>query len=195
MTPVQDGTIWEGQTNLASGAGTQLFAGHTNAAEARRALIQFDVAGSIPAGSSIVSARASITINRFPSGGGSPATFSLHRVLEAWGTGSSIAGGQGGRGGQAVSGDVTWTHRELGSTRWATDGGAFVSEASGQTTSGAWVSNDALVADVQGWLTDPGANHGWIIIGAESGNGTARRFSSSEDTSPPTLTIVFVSGG
>lgn len=194
LTPSQDGTIWQGEGNLASGAGTQLFAGNTNNGEARRALIKFDLAG-IPAGSTIASAEAKIFINRSPRDGGSPATFKLHRLEADWGTAASVASGQGGRGGPATDGDVTWTHRSRNATRWSVDGGDFVATATAETTSGTWSSSDSLVADVQAWLDAPESNHGWIVIGVEAGDGTARRFSSSEGSSPPILTIVFVTGG
>jgi hypothetical protein len=48
------------------------------------------------------------------------------------------------------------------------------------------------VADVQGWLTNPSTNFGWIIIGNEGGTGTSKRFDSREnDTTAnrPQLTV------
>jgi hypothetical protein len=44
-----------------------------------------------------------------------------------------------------------------------------------------WESNPALVADVQGWADDPDRNFGWILVGSESQNRTAKRFDSKEN--------------
>ncbi len=195
LTPVLDGTIWENEGATANGAGPHLYAGNNRGSQARRALIKFDISGAVPAGSTIVSASAQLITTQSPQGGGSPAMFSLHRLLAEWNTNSSNAGTPGGSGAGAVDSDVTWTHRELGGAEWATVGGDFEPIASAETLLSTWESNTALVADVQAWLDDPIANHGWMVIGIESGRQTVRRFSSSEGSSPPTLTIVFVTGG
>jgi MYXO-CTERM domain-containing protein len=38
-----------------------------------------------------------------------------------------------------------------------------------------------MTADVQGWVDNPASNHGWILIGNESGPFTAKRFESREN--------------
>ena len=51
----RDATLYESLAgNLANGAGTGVFIGVTGQPAARRALLRFDVAGSIPAGSKIL---------------------------------------------------------------------------------------------------------------------------------------------
>ena len=43
-----------------------------------------------------------------------------------------------------------------------------------------WGSTPGMVADVQGWLDQPGANFGWILIGDETGPQTVKNFASRE---------------
>jgi len=57
-----------------------------------------------------------------------------------------------------------------------------------------WGTNAAMVADVQSWLASPSTNFGWIVVGDESANLTAKRFGSREHPDPnlrPRLTIVY----
>ena len=49
-----------------------------------------------------------------------------------------------------------------------------------------------MVADVQGWLDNPASNFGWLMLGDESTNLTAKRFDTRESTSPPVLAITYV---
>src|SRR5947209_14545733 len=57
LTPSKDNTLYQ-TTNgsLSNGSGVHIFAGATNRRELRRALIAFDVARQIPAGSRIIRA-------------------------------------------------------------------------------------------------------------------------------------------
>jgi hypothetical protein len=51
-----------------------------------------------------------------------------------------------------------------------------------------------LVADVQAWVNGTASNYGWIVIGNESGAGTAKGFASREATTTsqrPQLTITY----
>lgn len=55
-------------------------------------------------------------------------------------------------------------------------------------------SNPQLIADVQSWLLDPANNHGWIIVGPEGDEQTARRIDSRESASimsRPLLTVQY----
>ena len=52
-----------------------------------------------------------------------------------------------------------------------------------------------MVADVQGWIDNPGSNNGWMVIGDEVNPTTARRFDSSEGGSPPQLVVDFTPTG
>jgi hypothetical protein len=38
-----------------------------------------------------------------------------------------------------------------------------------------------MATDVQGWIADPASNFGWILIGDEGQDGTAKMFASGED--------------
>jgi hypothetical protein len=190
FTPSQDGTLWEGESNTASGAGTGLFVGRNNGGQPRRVLFMFDLS-AIPADATVDSVAVAISVNRSPRSGAQSAPFSLHRVNASWGEGASVAPGQGGRGITALAGDATWTRRFLGAERWTTPGGDFVAASSGTNTSGQWATSVELTADVQAWVTDPAANFAWIIIGDETTDKTARRLSSREGSVPPTLTITY----
>jgi hypothetical protein len=59
VPPLKDNTIYGESNDLSNGAGTSLFAGVTAMSAIRRALLAFDVAGTLPAGSTITSARSS----------------------------------------------------------------------------------------------------------------------------------------
>ena len=69
INPVADATLYEELSTNANGAGIHIFSGHTatqnNGAE-RRALIKFDIAGSIPGGVTIDDATVSIRMNKDP---------------------------------------------------------------------------------------------------------------------------------
>ena len=88
----KDNTLYEDILGLLSnGEGAHFFTGFTARAQIRRGLVAFDVAGAIPAGSTITSVTLTLHMSRavggeFPVG--------LHRVLKDWGEGESDAPGQ-----------------------------------------------------------------------------------------------------
>jgi MYXO-CTERM domain-containing protein len=196
----RDNTLYDdGAGQLSNGGGTAMFAGNNAAGERRRALVYFDVAGHVPAGMTITGARLTLANS---AANVSPVTISVHRVLEGWGEGASVAvGGGQGRGAQAEPGDATWLHRFYPGVFWSTPGGVFDPAASAWTVVGgvglyAWESS-GLAADVQSFLDSPGSNHGWIIIGDESAAQTARRFSTREEPDPasrPVLEVTYIPG-
>ena len=104
ITASQDATLFEDAEGLlADSTGVGLFTGTTNRSAVRRALLAFDVAGEIPAGATITSAK--LTMNMGRTSGGS-ADVAIHRVLTSWAEGPSGAGRKGGgAGGPAVEGD------------------------------------------------------------------------------------------
>lgn len=180
LSASRDGTLYE-DGEYSNGAGVHMFAGETNFAGARRALIAFDVAGAIPAGSVIESVELRLHMSRSISGA---AQFGLHTLLADWGEGSTDAGLPGGSGAMAADGDATWTHAFFGSTLWANPGGDFDATPSATASVGGvgfytW-SGAGLAADVQAWL-DGAANYGWAIIGPEGGSATAKRFDTREN--------------
>ena len=203
INPSRDGTLADGvdpetaddYRDNSSGACEYLFSGTTNDGFARRAIVEFDIAGSLPAGSSINSATLTLAINR--SGDNQDATMTLHPVVREWGEGTATCGPRGGGQGEpAGAGDATWLDAEFGTVPWTTSGGDFgpasatAAVGSGNGNLGVW-SGGAMAADVQSWLDAPASSSGWIVIGDETRSPTSRRFSSREGSVPPTLLIEF----
>jgi hypothetical protein len=123
---------------------------------------------------------------------------SLHRALADWGEGTSDAAAQEGKGAPATPGDATWLHTTFDAALWAAPGGDFTPEPSATTTvdqPGAYTwESPQLAADAQAWLDAPATNFGWIILGGESANGTAKRFDSREQADQnlwPTLSLTY----
>lgn len=141
LNPSQDNSLIQ-QTNpatqLSNGQG-DIFVGRTNqdgqgpaTISIRRGLIQFDIAGNIPAGATITS--VSLTLRDVMGLNGDPSV-DLHRVLQAWGEGNSFQ--NGGMGAPATDNDATWLYRFYNaanpgsSPAWATPGGSFDPSISG----------------------------------------------------------------
>lgn len=197
LTPARDNTLFESSTGtLSNGVGTGLFAGKTSSGLIRRALLAFDLS-SIPPGSIIESATLSMTVSQTVAG---DQTVMLHRVTADWGEGTSNSNARGGgQGAGATAGDATWLHRFFATDFWATPGGDFDPAVSATATVGfqdryTWGPSDQMTADIQAWLDDPAANFGWIVIGNESANQTAKRFDSREhavSSNRPVLSVTF----
>ncbi|MBK8979988.1 MAG: DNRLRE domain-containing protein [Planctomycetes bacterium] len=197
LQPVRDNTLYEDPAGATSnGQGTRMFAGRTAGGSIRRGLLAFDVAGSVPAGATVVTATLRLEAVMTIAGA---RQLRLHRTSADWGEGSSVAtGGQGG-GASAAPGDATWTHRFRGGAAWTRNGGDFATAASATATAtglGAvtFGTTSALVADVQGWLDVPASSAGWTIVGDEAGTTTAYAFATREEpvaTRRPTLTITW----
>lgn len=194
LQPVRDNTIFS-EGALSNGAGSALFAGNNAAGGTRRALLAFDVAGAVPAGSTITGSQLTLQVTMSIAGN---RTMTLHRVLADWGEGTSnstVMGG--GQGAAATTGDATWDFRFFDTQAWTAAGGDFSdtpsATQSGSTSTATWASNAALVADVQGWLDQPDGNFGWLIRGEEDDTASAKRFGSREAStaSRPKLTIDF----
>ncbi len=201
LSAAKDNTLYESSIGASSnGAGQGIFAGRTNNNVLRRALIQFDVASAIPAGSTIESVELTLSVTRTVT---QTQPFTVHRVTSDWGEGASDASANEGQGGTAQAGDATWVHTFSPDRMWQTPGGDFVSQASGQLNvqgNGAftWPSTDGLVADVQRWVDNPGSNFGWVVRGDEVEQKSAKRFGSRENTSEaarPKLVITFTPPG
>ena len=205
LAPVRDNTLYETlDGSLSNGAGDFFFTGRNLTGNKRRALLAFDVAGSVPAGSTITSVTLTLSMDRTSSGA---QTVSLHELLADWGEGTSDAGGNplggGGSGALATPGDATWIHRFYDTVLWLAPGGDFeaVPSASAvvdQLGSYTWGPTAALAADVQSWLDDPSSSFGWILVGNESAFPTSKRFDSRDHPDPavrPRLTVEFTSPG
>ncbi|MHC4947998.1 MAG: DNRLRE domain-containing protein [Planctomycetota bacterium] len=176
----RDATMYAESGSLGNGAGEHLFAGQNGLSNARRGLIAFDVAGAVPAGSTITSARLILHVSQTQAG---DRVVRLHRATTAWGEGSSNAPGGEGGGTTATGGDATWTHAVLATTPWGTAGGDFAGVASATAVVGGidyyfWGPTPQMATDAQGWLENPGGPDGWILLGDESQASTAKRFDS-----------------
>ncbi|MFP8882356.1 MAG: DNRLRE domain-containing protein, partial [Myxococcota bacterium] len=93
LSAARDNTLIESATGANSNAlGSAVFAGRTaqGANSVRRAVIAFDIAAAIPAGSIIESVTLSLTRT---GGNSSPTTLALHRLLSDWGEGTSLFDG------------------------------------------------------------------------------------------------------
>ncbi len=195
LTPSQDNTLYEFATGgISNGAGSFLFTGKIRTGGRRRAALQFDVAGNVPAGSIIQKATLRIVIDKTVSGA---ADFQLHRLQGAWGEGTSNAGGAEGRGTSSTAGDATWIHSSFPNTNWANIGGDFEANPSAVVSISFGASNwstDTMATDVQMWLDNPSSNFGWIMRGPEVFNSTAKRIISKENAAVanrPTLTLEY----
>ena len=102
LSPLKDNTLYESATGaLSNGAGQHFFSGKTDSsALLRRGLITFDIAGSIPAGSTIESVTLTLNMSKTSSG---TQTIELHRLLADWGEGSSDAPSNEGGGTSAAT--------------------------------------------------------------------------------------------
>lgn len=195
ITSSKDNSIYSENTN-SNGAGPGIYAGRTATSPYpyRRGLIAFDVAASVPTGSTINSATLQLYCSKTVA---TDHPVTLHKVNAEWGEGTSIGTGQGA---PPTTNDATWTHRLHPSSAWASAGGDFNATPSatqtvgGQSLSYTWGSTSEMVADVQSWLNSPSTNFGWVIRGNEATPQTAKEFGSREASNVlhrPLLTINF----
>lgn len=193
LSASKDATLYAEDGMLADGAGDHFFAGLNAVGQERRALLAFDVAAAIPAGSTIQSAQLVLYMSR--TSGGS-ADVSIHRATADWGEAGSHASGEEGGGAPAQPGDATWTHCLYDTVAWASAGGDFDATALATLTVAGIGSysfgSSGLTADVQAWLDAPGSHHGWLLISA--GSASARRFDSrthATSAQRPKLVVTF----
>jgi len=190
-----DNTIFQSNVNNSLGGGQAIFAGTNAQLSPRRGLIDFDIAGSIPAGSTINSVQMTLFLNSVAGGSTASPTIHLYRVSDDWGegtAGSSVNGAGGvGQGLAAGEGDATWNARHFSATTptlWNMAGGDFApSDSAALTIVGTtlnapytWQSTPAMVADVQSWLNDSSTNFGWLLRSDEGSASSVRGFWTRE---------------
>jgi len=209
LEPAQDNTLYETPIDqeeqkfeMSNGAGSSVFAGRTGldaSYRRRRALLQFDLASSLPADAEIIFAELSLYQSK-AAPGSPPVAMNLHRVLESWGEGESNAFGPEGQGNPAEPDDATWHHSHYADVLWEMAGGSYQESPSVSTTVGQslgsylWSCNESLLEDLRFWHRTPEQNFGWILVGGEAGGFSAHRFSSREHNTPeqrPVLTIIY----
>jgi len=192
----RDATLIEDREGeLANGSGPFFFAGRTSQAEGsiRRALLRFDVAGSLPEGAVIE--KAALILFAAP-GNTAPRLLSLHRVLSDWSEGPSFASGGGGA--PSLEGDATWIHTSFDTDQWRRPGADFIEPPSASlevagTGAFTW-ETPRLRADVQLWAAAPRRNFGWALLGDETMPQSSKSFASREHGSAdlrPVLEITF----
>lgn len=188
----RDATIFSNNVNNSNVAGPGVFAGTNSNNSPRRSLLEFDIAGSLPANAIITGVELKLTLGQVAGSGGGGAggnpvdrIFSFYRLLADWGqnltpilpataTGASATAiGGTGQGFPANPGDVTWNESFYQQTSWTTPGGDFAATASVTLAVPAsapppgtvftWPSTPALVADVQQWYDNPNSNYGWLL--------------------------------
>lgn len=192
----RDNTLYESATGaLSNGRGEYLFAGRTNQASdsLRRALVLFDLS-SIPPGSTVTSASLLLTMSKTISGAH---VFELHPITADWGEGISDASGDEGAGAPSQSGDATWIHRFYNTNTWSSPGGdpaATVSASQSVSGTGSYAFGPSaqMTTDVQGWVSGPSTNFGWLVLGGESTAGSAKRFNSRENAAVSTRPVLAV---
>jgi hypothetical protein len=196
INPIKDNTLYQyvpADGDRSNALGIHFFTGETAVGELRRGVLAFDIAGNIPAGSTITGVSLSMNMSR--TAFDTPRTVELHVLLADWGEGTSNANNEEGMGAPATTNDATWRHRFFDTIFWTTQGGDFSGTVSASQSVGAiggytW-SSAQMVADVQSWLDNPANNFGWLVLGDESAIATAKRFDTRESTSPPVLSIEY----
>jgi hypothetical protein len=194
-----DNTLIQHQDGgLSNGSGPFFFSGRTGQprdSSTRRAVIYFDIAGSIPQDAVVESVSLTLYLD---TGNGGDRDIHLHRLLAGWGEGDSST--SGGSGAPSTEGDATWIHTFFPDRFWHRKGGLFsgrdnavlkVGDIPGYYT---WDTTRELVQDVRRWLLRPEKNFGWILIGDESESTTVKKFASRENpdgTLHPVLDVTF----
>jgi len=195
----KDNTLYS-EGGLSNGIGNFVFTGRTGSGTLRRAVLHFDIAGSVPAGATITDVTLTLSMNQTIAGA---EEVTLHRLLQDWGEGSSAAPGFEGAGGPAEPGDCTWNQTFWpGAGFWNTPGGDFTASPSASQIVDSfgfysW-SGAGLVADAQDMLDNPSSDFGWLLKQDELLDFTAKRFGSKDHFSPiewPSLEITYSGGG
>jgi uncharacterized repeat protein (TIGR01451 family) len=196
LTPAKDNSLIEYQApQYSGGAAPYIFVGLEHFSLTRmRGLVDFNIAGSIPAGSTINSVSLTVTMELTNSTTTVTPTVGLHDVLQNWGQGTGVPTAFMPPFSPTTTNDATWTNTFYPNQTWNTPGGDFSRTTSGTAVFGAdgttstFSSTSQMVADVQSWLNNPNANFGWLMLGDETQN-SGKMIGSMHSQNPPTLTI------
>jgi hypothetical protein len=196
-----------------NGASASIYTGVEGMGGVMRGLIQFAMPAELQGTVTVTNVRLTATVRALGNAtAGAGTVESLHAITEPWVQGNGVGATAtlfvvGQACGGTVSG-ATWNQPSCatGTTAtWTTPGATVAAAVSGQTdTAGValeghvtWDSavagNAGMNADVQGWIDDPGRNHGWRITSANEMTTGAQRFYASEAgaATAPTLTISY----
>lgn len=180
---VQDATITEKTPGSPDGTDVMIISGTCGdpcGLKSSRSLLKFNLSNSIPSTAVVSSAALTVKVVKAAAVN---STFDLRKLLQDWNENS------------------TWITR-LSPSLWTVAGGSapldfssVVTQTSPIAAEGTYTfaSNSNMVADVQGWVSNPTSNFGWIVISESQGTGqTERKFASREDSAnAPTLVVVF----
>jgi hypothetical protein len=196
LFPSKDNTLYETASGSSSnGRGPNIFAGATATGGIRRAALAFDIVSLVPPGSQIRSVTLRLQLSKTISG---PHLMQLRPITKDWGEGTSNAGtSNDGDGAASTAGDATWVHNVFPDQRWTNAGGDFAATADGSLSAAGdllFPTSAELVARVQGWLDQPATNFGWMLLGDEGDEGSAKRYFSREaaEARRPVMTIEFL---
>lgn len=172
LQPSADTTLHQTTPDSYLGGQLDLAAGSTMKGDKTRALLKFDIKGTLPSNATITAATLTVKVTRQPLSGGANSTFDLRRVLTSWD-------------------EATWNVRSKSSEAWSQPGGGLGTDFSSQISASTPIRDRgsytfsttlALVTDVQQWLNKPEENFGWVLLSqAEATPESARRFGSRED--------------
>jgi len=203
--------MYSNHVDRGCGGGNALITGTNGPGSVRRAPIEFDIAGNVPAGAVIQSAQLTLVMGQVATSPAEVAIIGLHRITSDWGEGTTQQqippndsfGGMG-QGAPATDGDVTWIARFWSATPtpWNMPGGDFVPAASASANvelpvnvGYSWNSTAALVSDIQSWLDTPSTNFGWMLVNADEINTSTFRVFYSRQTATaawrPQLSITY----
>lgn len=192
LLPIADTTIHEAIATNNFGGGGSFTAGGRLQGGIARALLKFDIAGQLPAGSTIHSASLTLNVSAV---NGPGSTFLLHRVTTEWGEGT---GSDVGLGTLAGAGEASWLDRLGPGSPWSSSGGDFAVASSASQTLGSVgayaFASAGMASDLQNWLDAPGGNFGWLLRSEdETTAGTIRRFTGRlDENNPPQLLVDYI---
>jgi hypothetical protein len=207
--PSADTSLIEIAPTNNNGAQAWLLAGKIqNDRYKNRALIKFDFF-HLPTNAIIESVALNVEVTRVPDEPPANSTFGLRRMLRPWGEGDKAANPLAippeppGQGRPATAGEATWLCAFFPTNEWSSPGGTEGVDFSAVESSFEFIgglgpyrfpSTPELVADVQNWILDPQANHGWMLLSNDEVTIlTARRFASREDPDAhPTLEVEYM---
>ena len=124
MAASKDNAMFENVPNNSGGGTAGIFSGTNNTPSKRRGLISFNIAGNVPAGSTITGVELSMYLANAPNTNNQ--TIGLHKMLFNWGentdgTNSPAISGAG-NGVAAFPGDATWNENFFGTSTWVSLG-------------------------------------------------------------------------
>ena len=188
LNPVKDNTLFEEDPALSNGSGQHLFAGKIAFGPRRRALLQFRLPSPalFPAGAQVTDVRLRLAMSKTIAG---QVFVTVHPLERHWGEAGSDAPGAEGAGAPAMMGDATWSDSFFEISSWDRPGGdyeffpiawALVGEPGFYT----FEELPGMRQQVLEAMLRPGRNFGWVLIGDETSNATAKRFDSREHPDP-----------